>query len=513
MSLSNEQLFGLLEQNTHLGHAKRDASFLRQVTMALETQGAPLPQGAGKGASAMANLVSLYRFVDNENVFLDELRGIRARTVIEALPSDRDVMVAHDMSPLDFSRQNAKTDRRPIGDHRGMGYEYICCAAVDPLTGGLVGVLHDTVVHANGPDDADAMDYNYEPLFENFSEEEKKRLRENHRHQMAVHVNYIAGLLPNRRTIHVGDREFDDIFLLDRHSQVNAEFVVRAMGNRNVQVPNQDWIPEDAHARKQGGHPLKENWICANLSRLIPSVPLLPYKDLPLDKRGRVTDPCRAARTARLGIGSCPVSLHRPAKRNKQYFSTPRPVELDMVVIREIEAPEGVTPLSWILFTTLPVDTEEELRYVGRLYELRWKIEDFFKLLKTGYRIEQHRFDNAAKTARLLVIFSLAAMTLFQLKKELGLPPGGYLDDEGYRKLKEATRQLHNPDIDPRWRLLAFIAKSGGWLARRNDPLGPVILMRGLMQVTAVLDALARHGPLCEELLENPELMKRLICV
>jgi hypothetical protein len=513
MSLSNKQLLALLGHNTDLGHAKRDDCFLRQVTLALETQGAPLPQLAGKGASAMASLVSLYRFVDNDGVSLDEMRRIRARTVVDAFPPGRDMVVVHDMSLLDFSRQNAKTDRRLIGDYRGMGYEYVCCAAVDPHTSRLVGVLHDTVVNTDGPDDTHAMDYDYEPLFNDLDKTEKKRLRENHRHQMAVHVNYLAELVPHQRLIHVADREFDDIFLLDRAGQVNAEFVVRAMGNRNIQLPRQDWLPADAVTRKQSGHPLKEGWCCANLSRLIPALPLQPYKDLPLDQRGRVTDLSRVARTAHLAIGVCPVCLYRRAKRNKQYFSTPHPVELNMVVIREPEPPQDVKPLCWILFTSLPVNTQEELHYVGRLYELRWKIEDFFKLLKTGYRIEQHRFDSATKTARLLVILSLAAMTLFKLKEELGLPSGGYLDPESYRRLKEATRQLHNPDIDLRWRLLAFIAKSGGWLARATDPLGPIILMRGLLQVAAILDALVRHGPLWKEVLENPELLKKLTCV
>src|SRR3990172_2679193 len=165
MSLSNEQLLELLERNTDLGHAKRDDCFLRQVTLALQTQGGPLPQMAGRGTSAMANLMSLYRFVDNEDVSLDQLRSIRARTVLDAFPRGRDLVIVHDMSPLDFSRQNAKIDRRPIGDHRGMGYEYVCCAAVDPQTSRVVGVVHDSLVSAKGPDDVRAMDYDYEALF------------------------------------------------------------------------------------------------------------------------------------------------------------------------------------------------------------------------------------------------------------------------------------------------------------------------------------------------------------
>jgi len=145
--------------------------------------------------------------------------------------------------------------------------------------------------------------------------------------------------------------------------------------------------------------------------------------------------------------------------------------------------------------------------------ELRWKIEDFLKLLKSGYRIEKHRFFDANKTAKLLVVLTLATMTLFHLKADLGLPPGGYLDDEGYIRLKQAYRDVDNPDIDLEWRLTGFIAKSGGWLGRRNDPLGPTILMRGLLQVLAVFDAASRDGPLIDEALKNPDILRKSTCV
>lgn len=513
MSLSREELLDLARQHTDLGHEKRNDCFVRQLELVLGSPGTSLPQAAGKGIGSMADLASFYRFVDNETIPLDSLRQIRAHTVLNTIPAGGDVMVVHDMSPLDFSQQNAKTDRRPIGNHQGMGYEYVCSAAIDPQTSTFLGVMHDTVINANGPDDTGSMDYDYEPLFEGFSPEEQQALRANHRHQMAVHINGLAPLLPNRHVIHVADREFDDLFVMDRCLETHTDFVIRSMANRNVQVPDADWIPPEARTSHQAGHPLQPGSICVNLERLVEAVPLQPYKDLPLDKRGRVTDPGRAVRTAHLSIGTCSVCLYRSAKRNHRYFQPPRPLVLNMVVIREIDPPTGVAPLLWVLFTTLPVDTWEQLCYVGHLYELRWKIEDFFKLLKSGYRIERYRFFDAMKTAKLLVLLTMAAMTLFHLKEDLGLPSGGYLDDQSYQNLKHATHNLDNPDIDLHWRLLAFIAKSGGWLGRRNDPLGPIILMRGLLQFLAVFDTVLHHQFLILEALEHPDILRKLICV
>lgn len=507
MNLSREEVLELAKRYTDLGHEKRNECFIRQLELAMGSPGTSLPQAAGQGERPWADLMSLYRFADNDAISIHDLRTIRAQMVRDVLPAQSDVMVVHDVSLLDFSHQNAKTDRRPIGDHQGMGYEYHCCVAVDPQASTLLGVLHDTVVNADGPDDIGQMDYDYEPLF---NELERKRLRENHRHQMAVHVNGLAPLLCNHHVIHVADREFDDLFVMLQCLQEKHDLVIRTTANRNVQVPNRDWIPQDALTRSQHGHALRPGWVCVNLERFVEAIPVEPYKTLPIDKRGRVTDPHQADRMAHLSIGTCPVRLYRSAKRNKQYFKPPQAIEINLVVIRETNPPPGKEALCWVLFTTLPVETREQLMYVGHLYELRWKIEDFFKLLKSGCRVDKQRFTNAAKTAKLLLVLTVAAMMLHHLKADLNLPAGGYLDDEGYQNLKRASCDLHNPDIDLRWRLLALIAKFGGWLGRKNDPIGPTILMRGFIQVMAIFNAASRHGPLIQEAFDHPDILRKI---
>jgi hypothetical protein len=394
-----------------------------------------------------------------------------------------------------------------------MGYEYVACLAVDPETGTPLGVVHDTVINADGPDDLDAMDYDYEPLFAHFSKAEKKRLRDNHRHQMAVHVNATAELLSPWHVIDVADREFDDIFILDRCQRHHRDFVIRSCANRNVQMPHYDWLPPDALAQKQGGHTLKEGYVCANLKRAIQHLPLRPYKRLPLDGRNRVVEPSRAKRFADLSIGAFRVRLYRRAKRNKQYIRPPRPVELNVVVIRELHPPPRATALRWVLFTSLPVDTFEQQGYVGRTYELRWSVETFFRLLKSGWRILQSRLTDAAKIARYLVIVTLAAMTVLQLKQAVGLGPQGNLAPDDYEHIKTAMLEPDNDAIDLNLRLFAFIAKHGGWLGRRRDPIGPTILMRGLLDLLTILDATVRYGPLIQQALQTPHALGGRLCV
>lgn len=509
METRDGDLLEALRRRADLGHAKRDAAFVRQVArFAGGTAGA----GEGGGAS-MADLASFYRLVENPKARLADLRAARAGALEEMTRDLPALVIAHDVTQLDYTRHASKADRMLIGEHTTQGYEYVPCVALDPATGAVRGVAHDTVVSAAGPDDAGEMDYHDDPLFADFSSGERDRLRRNHRHQMAVHVQALADRFPGRRLVHVADREFEDIFILARARRTGADFVVRSLGMRNVQVPPCDWLPPEAQTARQDGHAPPPGWVHANLRRLLPHLPLRPYKSLPLDARGRVSAPESAVRTAALSIGGCPARLYRPAKRNRRYFRPPEPVDLNLVVIRETDPPPGVDPLCWVLFTSLPIDTPEQLAYVGHIYELRWRIEEFFRLLKSGYHVERSRLDNAEKVAKLLVLLSLAATSLLSLKDKLGLPAQGPLPPEAHRRLTQAMRQPDDPRTALEWRVFGLIARLGGWLGRRRDPLGPTVLMRGLLQFLAMLNAPPATRALLDEARLHRPLLGSLICV
>ena len=194
---------------------------------------------------------------------------------------------------------------------------------------------------------------------------------------------------------------------------------------RNVQVPDYDWIPDSALTEKQAGHPILPKHVCVNVKNLIEHVPLQPYKTLPVDTYNRVVDEHDAKRMAVLSIGAFKARLYRPAMRNEKYFSTPNPVDVNIVVIREIDPPAGCKALCRVLLTSLAVDTHDQLAYVGRCYELRWSVEEFFRLLKSGYRILYSRLDNAQNIAKNLVIITIAAMSVLHLNANLAFLPKG----------------------------------------------------------------------------------------
>src|SRR5712691_6122481 len=147
MNLTRESLLERVEHHTELGHAKRDAAFVRQVSLACSCPVTSLAQAAGQASnSPMADLMSLYRFVDNDKASLSQLREIRSAAVLESISAEEELLIVHDVTQWDYSRQTAKADRRLIGDHHGQVYEYFPCVEVVSASARLVVVVRDETV-------------------------------------------------------------------------------------------------------------------------------------------------------------------------------------------------------------------------------------------------------------------------------------------------------------------------------------------------------------------------------
>ena len=488
MNAKADGVVGRVARHVNMGHRKQDECVLRHVMRLAGAPGAGAGQAGGAKDASWAESKSWYDLINNENVGVRSLRELRAHVVRESFDPTVAVAVFHDITELDFTRHASKQERMEIGDGKGRGYEYHPCVAWDPRAKRFLGVLHDTVISEAGPDDTDAMDYHGDPLLAHWDEAQRDKLLFNHRHQLATHIRGLAALAPGQPMVHVADREFDDIPAMAAARQVNHDFVFRVLGNRTVLVEDNDGqtVP------------------CA-MQALIAALPMTPYKEVGLDARGHVAyGGGKPKRVAKLSIGACRVFLHRPATRGQRHdVKLPAPMAVNLVVIRELDPPPGVDALCWLLFTSLPVDTLEQQAWAGALYEQRWRIEEYFKLLKSGFRIEYTRFTEPVQIAKALVFYSLAAMALLTLKTQLGIAPTGPLDKDMYAKVRHAMRHPDDPTLEPSMQLFALVLRGGGWLGRRTDPIGPTILMRGMLQVMTMFSMVNQFSDLIASLARN----------
>ncbi len=122
-----------------------------------------------------------------------------------------------------------------------------------------------------------------------------------------------------------------------------------------------------------------------------------------------------------------------------------------------------------------------------RWYALRWRIEDWHRVLKSGCRIEELGHDTAERlrraiAIRLVIAWRIMLMTLLG-RETPELPAEILFSDIEVRTLEAYARKRGwSPpaNLGEAVRLLAII---GGYLARKSDPPpGHQLLWRGYLQ-------------------------------
>ncbi len=65
------------------------------------------------------------------------------------------------------------------------------------------------------------------------------------------------------------------------------------------------------------------------------------------------------------------------------------PVVVYGVHVREAAAPGDESPVEWMLLTSMPVESVADAKRVLGMYVKRWRVEDFFRILKSGCKVER----------------------------------------------------------------------------------------------------------------------------
>jgi len=201
----------------------------------------------------------------------------------------------------------------------------------------------------------------------------------------------------------------------------------------------------------------------------------------------------RKARKTVMAVRLARVELARPRNRPAG-SSLPKTVAVTVVDVREVDPPQGLTPLHWRLITTIEVRGSEDAFAVAELYRRRWAIEQLFRALKSeGFNIEALRQANDLPRQKLVTLLLIATVIVQQLVHARepipGLVPRPILDafdlddipllEAWCAELEGKTQRQKNPH--PR-RTLAYAswvcARLGGWSGYYGKP-GPIVMLRG----------------------------------
>jgi len=438
--------------DAELGDARLTRRLASMATRAMGSPDAGFPQMVASDTE----LEGVYRFLSNERVSAAAILEPHVKATIERSALQGTVLVLHDTTSFEFG---GNSRREGLGLMIGNGQGFFAHVALAVALGEsrlALGVLD--LEHWQRPTRKHS---NHNPLTRLDANRESLRWG-----RMLAHVE-------KRRAgrfdcVHVMDREADIVEVLLEARRSGARYVIRSAHDRAIEG-------RDAHVRAR----------VAQLEFSVRrEVSLAARNDKGRPGVVRKRHPSRAARTTTLGIAGCSVEL-RPGP----YHLDEPPIAVHLVHVREIDTPNGEAPVDWLLYTTEPIATEEQLAAVVDMYRARWVIEEYFKALKTGCAIEKRQLESYRALTNALAMFVPVAWRLLMLRSFARIAPDAparaVVSDVQLRLLVHKLK-LTEP-LATAEQAIGAVARLGGHL-RRNGAPGWQTLGRGfdallLMQV------------------------------
>ena len=103
------------------------------------------------------------------------------------------------------------------------------------------------------------------------------------------------------------------------------------------------------------------------------------------------------------------LEVFPPEGKEKRY----RKQTLTVIKATEKGTPSNREKINWQIITNLPVDSLAQAIEKLKWYALRWNIENFHKILKSGCRAEDSRLRTADRLVNLISIFCILSWRIF----------------------------------------------------------------------------------------------------
>ncbi len=254
-----------------------------------------------------------------------------------------------------------------------------------------------------------------------------------------------------------------------------ASFIIRACQNRALALTDDAGSPQSPHHLRErvASTPVQRN---------------APWKFVGASPRRTMIESESNARAphGRGGHSSGRVTLRGPARPGGKLPD----LEVNVVLVSELNPPPGVEPIEWILLTDLPIDTVEDVLRVVDYYMCRWQIEIYFRILKSGCKVEESQLETAERFEPYLALDMIVAwriMYVMMMGRECpDLPCDVALDDDEWRAVYATVKKEPPPAQPPSMKtMVGLIASLGGWLGRPCDgEPGPKAMWVGMQRMT-----------------------------
>lgn len=264
------------------------------------------------------------------------------------------------------------------------------------------------------------------------------------------------------RCLHIGDREADIFELYCECKKLNTHFLVRLAVNRRV---------KDAQSKL-----------------LFECVKNNPVEG---DYCIKIRKPDDTYEKIKLNVRFTKIKVSPPTGKEKKYST---------VTAYYIEAKENMkqgsrkkTKIEWKLLTNMEVSNINQAYQMIEWYKMRWNIETYFKILKSGCGTERSKLRSADSLAKFISISAVIAWKVFWLNMMNRTNPKGDAKQIFNKKECQALK-AYKKQKDPHWNgktiseFILVIAELGGYMGRMRDlPPGNMILWRGISRLYDIM--------------------------
>lgn len=405
-----------------------------------------------------ANTKAAYRFFSNDRITEEEiLSGHFSSTQRRAGAVKEPLLVLHDTTEFSYYTDNTDIGlltRVPFPakhPHRFRGFlmHSSLILTTDGLPLGLAAIKFWTRKSFKG---TDALKRKINPTRIPIEEKESFRWLENLRQSTALLNN------PSQ-CVHIGDRESDIFELFALAHALGTNFLVRTCVDRLAGDGEKTVAALMAKAHVKGIHEIEVRRADGTSEKI------------------------------KLSINYEQMHVRPPEGKKDSY------PELDVTIIHAVETskPKGRKPIVWKLITNLPVDSLNKALHKIEWYALRWKIEVFHKILKSGCRAEDSKLRSTERLTRLVAVFCILSWRVFWMTMIQRVGPSEPaqvvftpLEMELLEKLVGHSGAKYDGEVKL-GECLAKVARLGGYLARASDPPpGNMIMWRGISRLTDI---------------------------
>lgn len=463
-----------------------DKRLNERLTVVLSALGERPTASIPAACGGLDEMIAAYRFFDNEKVTYESVLAPHHERTLERIAAQPVVLLVQDTTELDFTRpQQPMTGAGSLDGSSRWGAFLHPLVAFTP-DGTPLGTCWTTIWTRDEPP-PDETRREKEQRRKATPIEEKESLRWIDGLQQAGEV---ARQVPTVKCVCIADSEADiyELFAEPR-GEVPVEWLVRACQDRAV-LKDPENTGDSAHCIREAVESQP-----ALFTQQI-SVRGRPAAKVSCEKRGRRQP--RQSRTAEVEVRATTVTLRGPYRLGAKLPA----VTVNVVQVREVNPPAGDVPVEWLLITTLPIESVEQVRETIQYYAVRFMIEVLFHVLKSGCRVEERRFEHIDRMLPCVAVYLIVAWRTLMIcrlgRSSPDLNCDAIFDAAEWKAVWMTVQGTKPPRRVPKLAMmLSLIAQLGGYVnyPNRKDPPGPQTIWLGLQRMYDLALAWNTFGP------------------